>query len=231
LIDEARAEAARIVAAREAAEAEAGAASQRAKEALREQVANAGCRRCRAILRKEINAQAHAELLTQLKSELQSAMAENVTLARPYAEAAFQLASRRAMRWGLVGSAVGWRRRRRSEMEECIGNPAPEPEQLARALPRCVAGKPDLSAEQQNFVRVLADNDRLHRACPRSGCSTSSSTNTKASRMPKISRPSPRRCHAENPRGRPRTQVRVQDPGDRQGRCRTDRWRPYCRRR
>ena len=41
LIDEARAEAARIIAAaREAAEAEAGAAAQRAKEALRDQVAH-----------------------------------------------------------------------------------------------------------------------------------------------------------------------------------------------
>jgi F-type H+-transporting ATPase subunit b len=71
LIEEARAEGARIVnVAREAAEAEAGAASQRAKEALREHVAAAGCAGAERILRKEINAQAHAELLTQLKSEL-----------------------------------------------------------------------------------------------------------------------------------------------------------------
>jgi F-type H+-transporting ATPase subunit delta len=34
--------------------------------------------------------------------------------------------------------------------------------------------------------------------------------------MPKIVSAFPRRCHAENARGRPRTQVRVQDPGDRQ---------------
>ncbi len=71
LIEEARAEGARIVnAAREAAEAEAGAASQRAREALREHVAALAVTGAERILRKEINAQAHAELLAQLKSEL-----------------------------------------------------------------------------------------------------------------------------------------------------------------
>jgi F-type H+-transporting ATPase subunit b len=71
LIEDARTEGARIVnAAREAAEAEAGVASQRAKEALREHVAILAVAGAERILRKEINAQAHAELLTQLKSEL-----------------------------------------------------------------------------------------------------------------------------------------------------------------
>jgi len=71
LIEEARTEGARIVAAAsEAAEAEAGAASQRAREALREQVAALAVAGAERILRREINAQAHAELLTQLKSEL-----------------------------------------------------------------------------------------------------------------------------------------------------------------
>ncbi len=71
LIEEARTEAARIVsAAREAAEAEAGAASQRAREALREHVAQLAVAGAEKILRKEINVQVHAELLSQLKSEL-----------------------------------------------------------------------------------------------------------------------------------------------------------------
>jgi F-type H+-transporting ATPase subunit b len=71
LIEDARAEGARIVnAAREAAEAEAGVASQRAKEALREHVAVLAVAGAERILRKEIDALAHAELLTQLKSEL-----------------------------------------------------------------------------------------------------------------------------------------------------------------
>lgn len=71
-IDDARAEAARIIAkAREDAEAEAGAAAQRAKEALREQVAQLAVAGAERILRREINAQAHAELLANLKQELQ----------------------------------------------------------------------------------------------------------------------------------------------------------------
>ena len=71
LVEEARAEAARIVsAAREAAENEAAAASQRAKEALREHVAQLAVAGAEKILRKEVNAQAHTELLAQLKSEL-----------------------------------------------------------------------------------------------------------------------------------------------------------------
>ena len=72
LIDDARAEAARIIAAaREAAEAEAGAATQRAKEALRDQVAHLAVAGAEKILRREINAQVHAELLANLKQELQ----------------------------------------------------------------------------------------------------------------------------------------------------------------
>ena len=71
-VDEARAEAARIIAqAREAAEAEAGVAAQRAKEALRDQVAQLAVAGAEKILRKEINAQAHADLLANLKQELQ----------------------------------------------------------------------------------------------------------------------------------------------------------------
>jgi len=71
LIEDARAEGARIVnAAREAAEGEAAVASQRAREALREHVAALAVAGAERILRKEINVQAHAELLTQLKSEL-----------------------------------------------------------------------------------------------------------------------------------------------------------------
>jgi len=71
LIEEARAEATRIVAqAREAAEAEAAVAAQRAKEALREQVALLAVAGAERILRREINAQVHADLLANLKSEL-----------------------------------------------------------------------------------------------------------------------------------------------------------------
>ncbi|MFN3884830.1 MAG: F0F1 ATP synthase subunit B [Rhodocyclaceae bacterium] len=71
IIDEARAEAARIVAAaRAAAENEAAIAAQRAKEALRDQVAMLAVAGAERILRKEIDAGRHAELLEQLKAEL-----------------------------------------------------------------------------------------------------------------------------------------------------------------
>jgi F-type H+-transporting ATPase subunit delta len=87
-------------------------------------------------------------------------MAENVTLARPYAEAAFQLAkggntlpawSGALSRLAAVAASP--------DMAACIGNPLFAPAQLTK-LCLDVAGEA-LSAEQQNFVRVLVDNDRL----------------------------------------------------------------------
>lgn len=71
IIDEARIEAARIITqAREAAEKEAGAAAQRAKEALRDQVAQLAVAGAAQILRREIGPQVHADLLANLKREL-----------------------------------------------------------------------------------------------------------------------------------------------------------------
>jgi len=71
LIEEARSEANRIIAqAREAAEGEAAVAAQRAKEELREQVAQLAVAGAERILRREINPQVHAELLANLKAEL-----------------------------------------------------------------------------------------------------------------------------------------------------------------
>jgi len=71
LLDEARLEAARIVAAaQKAAEEEASLAAQRAREQLRDQVALLAVAGAERILRREIDATRHAELLTNLKSEL-----------------------------------------------------------------------------------------------------------------------------------------------------------------
>ena len=67
LIDEARAEASRII----AAAREAAAATQRAKEALRDQVAHLAVAGAEKILRREIDAKVHAKLLANLKQELQ----------------------------------------------------------------------------------------------------------------------------------------------------------------
>ncbi|NJD35884.1 MAG: F0F1 ATP synthase subunit delta [Betaproteobacteria bacterium] len=91
-------------------------------------------------------------------------MAENVTLARPYAEAAYQLAKagNALAAWSdllsrLSAVAV------RPEMEECIGNPSLSPAQLTQLCLEVIAAdaKSGLSADQQNFVRVLAESDRL----------------------------------------------------------------------
>jgi len=71
IVEEARAEAGRIISqAREAAEGEAAVAAQRAREGLRDQVANLAVAGAEKILRREVNAQAHADLLAALKSEL-----------------------------------------------------------------------------------------------------------------------------------------------------------------
>ena len=71
IIDEARSEAARIVAeARRQAEEEASLAMQRAREQLQDQVANLAVAGAERILRVEIDAGRHADLLNNLKSEL-----------------------------------------------------------------------------------------------------------------------------------------------------------------
>lgn len=71
LLEEARAEAARIVTqAKQSAEEEAGLAAQRAKDALREQVAQLAVVGAERILRREIDADRHADLLSNLKNEL-----------------------------------------------------------------------------------------------------------------------------------------------------------------
>ncbi len=71
IVEEARAEAAKIVAdARKAAESEAQTVLQRVKEDLRGQVAALAVAGAEQILRREIDAKAHAELLANLKQEL-----------------------------------------------------------------------------------------------------------------------------------------------------------------
>lgn len=87
-------------------------------------------------------------------------MAENLTLARPYAEAAFLLAksSGNLSEWAdtLVRLAAVIEN---PAMEECIGNPRYTPENLTQL---CLeATGQTLSGDQRNFVRVLVESDRL----------------------------------------------------------------------
>lgn len=86
-------------------------------------------------------------------------MAENITLARPYADAAFQLAR--------ATNALGpWQQAldrmaavaADAQMVECITNPRLLPAQVAQLFLDVVGS---VSAEQQNFVRLLVDNERL----------------------------------------------------------------------
>lgn len=86
-------------------------------------------------------------------------MAENVTVARPYAEAAFELA-----RAG--GALPAWQAALARmaaaaadpQMIECIADPRVSPAALTELF-LGVAG--DLSPEQRNFAGVLVDNRRL----------------------------------------------------------------------
>lgn len=71
IVEDARAEAARLVEqARAAAEKEAATAQQRAREELRDQVVTLAMSGAERILRREIDAKAHNELLSNLKQEL-----------------------------------------------------------------------------------------------------------------------------------------------------------------
>lgn len=86
-------------------------------------------------------------------------MAENVTIARPYADAAFALA-RGANALGPWSEALARLAALAADptLRECINDPKLSTDKLLR-LVFDVAG--NLTAEQQNFVRVLAENERL----------------------------------------------------------------------
>lgn len=87
-------------------------------------------------------------------------MAENLTIARPYAEAAFASAdasgklqawSQALQRLAMVASDA--------QMHSAIGDPKIGPQELYGLV---AAGSGDsLDAQAQNFVRVLIENDRL----------------------------------------------------------------------
>jgi len=86
-------------------------------------------------------------------------MAENLTVARPYAEAAFELAK-------TAGALPAWQgalgrmavAAADARMRECIADPRVAPDALAELF-LGVAG--ELSTEQRNFASVLVENARL----------------------------------------------------------------------
>jgi F-type H+-transporting ATPase subunit delta len=87
-------------------------------------------------------------------------MADNSTIARPYAKAAFEEARER----GRLGPWADALRTAAAvvadpRVEDLLGNPRVTPQELA-ALVIGIAG-PGLDEEGRNFVNVLADNRRL----------------------------------------------------------------------
>jgi F-type H+-transporting ATPase subunit delta len=86
-------------------------------------------------------------------------VAEHLTLARPYAEAAFELAR-------AAGSLDTWERAlarmaqivNDPHMQRCIGNPKFSTEQLVQLF---IDVSGDLADHAKNFVHVLVDNERL----------------------------------------------------------------------
>jgi F-type H+-transporting ATPase subunit delta len=86
-------------------------------------------------------------------------MAENVTLARPYAEAAFELASK-------AKALAPWQDALNrlaavstdARMRDLMGNPKVSANQLVKLVLE-VAGK--VTSEQENFVNLLVENERL----------------------------------------------------------------------
>jgi F-type H+-transporting ATPase subunit delta len=91
-------------------------------------------------------------------------MAENLTLARPYAEAAFQMAKGASAlaSWSGILSQLAVVAAS-SDMKECIDSPHLAAAKVAELCLDVTAKGTGatLSSDQQNFVRVLADNDRL----------------------------------------------------------------------
>jgi F-type H+-transporting ATPase subunit delta len=86
-------------------------------------------------------------------------MAEALTIARPYAEAAFKLASEAGElpHWSEVLQRLAGVVRS-ADVRAVIGNPRVSDEQVAGLIGE-VAG--NLNAEQRSFLRVLAGNERL----------------------------------------------------------------------
>lgn len=86
-------------------------------------------------------------------------MAESLTIARPYAEAAFKLALEGNALASWAGALARLAVVASTEVaRELIGNPQLSNEQVA-AVVADTAGQ--LAPEQKNFVQVLADNERL----------------------------------------------------------------------
>ena len=86
-------------------------------------------------------------------------MAEAVTIARPYAEAVFALADKGGDlgRWSRTLAALA-AVAENAEVRRTVGNPNLTADQVYGLF---AAASGDLAGEEQNFLRVLIENDRL----------------------------------------------------------------------
>jgi F-type H+-transporting ATPase subunit delta len=87
-------------------------------------------------------------------------MADRLTIARPYARAAFEeaRADKRLAPWS-EALHVGAEVVRDERVQALLGNPHVTPDELAKLVIDIAAGK--LGAHGENFVRILAANHRL----------------------------------------------------------------------
>jgi F-type H+-transporting ATPase subunit delta len=86
-------------------------------------------------------------------------MAETLTIARPYAEAAFKLAQELGALQSWSDALVRMSAVASTEVaSDLIGNPKIDATQVATLIADCSG---TLTAEQRNFVTVLAQNERL----------------------------------------------------------------------
>ncbi len=163
IVGEARDEA-RQVAERERAAAEARIEQEvnQATAALRKQVAGLAILGASRILEREVDAKAHGAMLDELAEQLwgKPTMAETTTVARPYAEAVFELAEAQdaLAAWSdmldlLAAIVVD------PAMRTVLGSPRLTGERKAELL--IGTGGERLDERGRNLVRLLSANDRL----------------------------------------------------------------------
>lgn len=89
-------------------------------------------------------------------------MADRLTIARPYARAAFRVAGRKLAEGWSQGLHVAAATVRDARVVSLLGNPRVTPQQLAALVNGVISDAGiGLGAEGENFVRLLADNRRL----------------------------------------------------------------------
>ena len=97
-------------------------------------------------------------------------MAELATIARPYAEALFQVAKQHDLAaWGRQLDALA-QVAQDADLRQFADHPKAQSEQVLAVI--TAAAKQDLAPGVQNFLRAVIENGRLARRCPKSLPST-----------------------------------------------------------